>query len=36
MWRDRDRYPEHNYIPDTFWLVITVLYCCSPPAGWCG
>jgi hypothetical protein len=25
MWRDRDRYPEHNYIPDTFWLVIAVL-----------
>jgi hypothetical protein len=25
MWRDRDRYPEHNYVPDTFWLVIAVL-----------
>jgi hypothetical protein len=25
MWRDRDRYPEHNYVPDTFWLVVAVL-----------
>ena len=25
MWRDRDRYPEHNYIPDTFWLLVAVL-----------
>ena len=25
MWRDRDRYPEHNLVPDTFWLVIGVL-----------
>src|SRR6266540_3862238 len=25
MWRDRDRYPEHNYVSDTFWLVIAVL-----------
>ena len=25
MWRDRDRYPEHNLVPDTFWLVIAVL-----------
>ena len=22
MWRDRDRYPEHNYVPDTFWLLV--------------
>ena len=25
MWRDRDRYPEHNHVPDTFWLVVAVL-----------
>src|SRR4030095_14531685 len=25
MWRDRDRYPEHNYVPDTFWLLVAVL-----------
>jgi type IV secretion system protein VirD4 len=25
MWRDRDRYPERNYVSDTFWLVIAVL-----------
>ena len=25
MWRDRDRYPEHNLVPDTFWLVIAAL-----------
>ena len=25
MWRDRDRYPEHNYVPDTFWLVVAAL-----------
>ena len=25
MWRDRDRYPEQNLVPDTFWLVIAVL-----------
>jgi hypothetical protein len=25
MWRDRDRYPEHNYVPDTFWLVAAAL-----------
>jgi type IV secretion system protein VirD4 len=25
MWRDRDRYTEHNLVPDTFWLVIAVL-----------
>jgi type IV secretion system protein VirD4 len=25
MWRDRERYPEHNLVPDTFWLVIAVL-----------
>ena len=25
MWHDRDRYPEHNYVPDTFWLVVAAL-----------
>ena len=25
MWRDRDRYPEHNLVPDTFWLVVAAL-----------
>src|SRR5215203_3458698 len=25
MWRDRDRYPEHNNVPDTFWLVAAAL-----------
>ena len=25
MWRDRDRYPEHNMVPDTFWLVAAAL-----------
>ena len=25
MWRDRDRHPEPNLVPDTFWLVIAVL-----------
>jgi type IV secretory pathway TraG/TraD family ATPase VirD4 len=25
MWRDRDRYPEHNSVPDTFWLLIAVV-----------
>ena len=25
MWRDRDRYPEHNHIPDIFWLLVAVL-----------
>ena len=25
MWRDRDRYPEHHYVPDTFWLLIAAL-----------
>jgi hypothetical protein len=25
MWRDRDRYPEHDYVPDTFWLVVAAL-----------
>ena len=25
MWRDRDRYPEHNYVSDTFWLVVAAL-----------
>src|SRR5215207_7760580 len=25
MWRDRDRYPEHHYVPDTFWLVVSAL-----------
>jgi hypothetical protein len=25
MWRDRDRYPEHNLIPDTFWLLVAAL-----------
>src|SRR5215208_2186650 len=25
MWRDRDRNPEHNDVPDTFWLVVAAL-----------
>jgi hypothetical protein len=25
MWRDRDRYPEHNYVPDTFWLIVAAV-----------
>jgi len=25
MWRDRDRYPEHNNVPDTFWLAVAAL-----------
>ena len=25
MWRDRDRYPEHNYVSDTFWLLVAAL-----------
>ncbi len=25
MWRDRDRYPEHNYVPDTFWMAVAAL-----------
>jgi type IV secretion system protein VirD4 len=25
MWRNRDRYPEHNYVPDTFWLIVAVV-----------
>ena len=25
MWRDRDRYRDHQYVPDTFWLVVAVL-----------
>jgi type IV secretion system protein VirD4 len=25
MWRDRNRYPEHNYVPDTFWLLVATL-----------
>jgi type IV secretion system protein VirD4 len=25
MWRDRDRSPEHNLVPDTFWLVAAAL-----------
>jgi hypothetical protein len=25
MWRDGDRSPEHNYVPDTFWLVVAAL-----------
>ena len=25
MWRDRDRYREHQQVPDTFWLVVAVL-----------
>jgi hypothetical protein len=25
MWRDRERYPEQNYVPDTFWLVVAAL-----------
>src|SRR4030095_6138318 len=31
MWRDRDRYPEHHYVPDTFWLVVA-----APLFGACG
>ena len=25
MWRDRDRYPGHSLVPDTFWLVVAAL-----------
>jgi len=25
MWRDRDRYPEHHYVPDTFWLLVAAM-----------
>jgi hypothetical protein len=25
MWRDRDRYRDHQYVPDTFWLVVAAL-----------
>jgi type IV secretion system protein VirD4 len=25
MWRDRDRYPEHNLVPDTFWLIVAAV-----------
>jgi type IV secretion system protein VirD4 len=25
MWRDRDRYPEHDYVPDTFWFAVAAL-----------
>jgi type IV secretion system protein VirD4 len=25
MWRDRDRYPEHSYVPDTFWFLVAAL-----------
>jgi hypothetical protein len=34
MWRDRDRSPEHNYVPDTFWLAIAALL--FAVCGWCG
>jgi type IV secretory pathway TraG/TraD family ATPase VirD4 len=25
MWRDRDPYREHQYVPDTFWLLVAAL-----------
>jgi hypothetical protein len=25
MWRDRDLYRDHQYVPDTFWLVVAAL-----------
>src|SRR5512132_1842081 len=25
MWRDRDPYRDHQYVPDTFWLVVATL-----------
>src|SRR5512132_3754979 len=25
MWRDRDPYRNHQYVPDTFWLVVAAL-----------
>jgi Transposase IS116/IS110/IS902 family len=25
MWRDRDPYRDHQYVPDTFWLVVAVV-----------
>jgi hypothetical protein len=25
MWRDRDPYRDHQYVPDTFWLVVAAL-----------
>jgi hypothetical protein len=25
MWRDRDPYRDHQYVPDTFWFVIAAL-----------
>src|SRR5215217_6239976 len=25
MWRDRVRYRDHQYVPDTFWLVVAAL-----------
>ena len=32
MWRDRDRYPEHNYVPDTFWLLVAAFMTLSMAA----
>jgi hypothetical protein len=34
MWRDRDRYPEHHMVPDTFWLLVAALLFAA--CGWCG
>ena len=25
MWRDRDPYRDHQYVPDTFWLLVAAL-----------
>ena len=25
MWRDRDPYRDHQYVPDTFWLALAAL-----------
>jgi hypothetical protein len=25
MWRDRDPYRDHQYVPDTFWLMVAAL-----------
>jgi type IV secretion system protein VirD4 len=34
MWRDRERYPEHNYVPDTLWLIVAALLFCACGLVW--
>src|SRR4029453_17117825 len=34
MWREGDRYPEHNYVPDTFWLVVAALLFAACGLAW--